>query len=688
MDTKRLLTMMLVSFAVIFGWQILMFRIYGPPKKPVAATQPTTMVSPATAPAATTEPTQVAATQQAAPVVTTAPAPAVRILGAATQPTGATLENEVMKVEISPYGAGLEAVILKEFKGPDRKGLYTFQQPYSATDAATRALATRSISVNGVELNVAIVPWTLESADSKSASFTLDLGLAKVRKIFQVRTRSEPGAGYEITVRHEMLNPAGEAPVAAKLVYNGVNVPPSESEQGHDRNIMVGYDDGYERVEIEHYLTDAYDASNQTREVTKGDDGHPLLWTGASSVYFNAIVRPEPLEAGKGAAGYVAKVVTEAFNPQSKPTERQVATILTTNDLQVAPKESVGFTSQVFLGPRWRSVLNAAPYAQFPRDYDQTLVLASGPCGFCTWHWLVNGLVALLNVFHWIFGGFAGNGDWGLAIITLVVLVRVILHPITKKSQVSMMRMGKLGPEMERLKKKYENDKDALNREMMQLYKDQGIGAYLGCLPMFLQMPIWIALWSALNSTFELRQAPFLWGFTWIDDLARPDRLLAWNSVGFWIPLIGNVSISSFNILPVLLAVVFYLQQEFTPKPPATTPEQQTQQKMMKWMSLLFPIFLYNGPSGLNLYILTSTAIGIIESKRIRDHIRQQDELEKQEKIIVDAGMKKRDDDRGGKGPKGGEKKAATRKGGLAGWLEQMQAKAEEIRRQAEKGRK
>src|ERR1041385_7128215 len=185
---------------------------------------------------------------------------------------------------------------------------------------------------------------------------------------------------------------------------------------------------------------------------------------------------------------------------------------------------------------------------------------------------------------------------------------------------------------------------------MMALYKEQGVGAYLGCLPMFLQMPIWIALWQALQTTFELRQADFLWGALWFHDLSRPDRLIAF-SQPFVIPLLGW-QLRSINLLPILLAVVFYLQQEFTPKPPATTPEQETQQKMMKWMSLLFPIFLYSQPSGLNLYILTSTSIGIVESKRNRDHIKQKEEEEKAGKIFVDApkGMKKKRDD-GDEGP-------------------------------------
>ena len=130
-----------------------------------------------------------------------------------------------------------------------------------------------------------------------------------------------------------------------------------------------------------------------------------------------------------------------------------------------------------------------------------------------------------------------------LAIIGLVILVRSLLHPITKRSQISMLRMGKLGPEMERLKKHYGDDKDGLNKAMMQLYKDQGIGMYLGCLPMFLQMPIWIALWSALNTTFELRQAPFLWGWTWIDDLARPDALIQFNRT-FTLPSSWNRAVT------------------------------------------------------------------------------------------------------------------------------------------------
>src|SRR6266513_6341279 len=89
-----------------------------------------------------------------------------------------------------------------------------------------------------------------------------------------------------------------------------------------------------------------------------------------------------------------------------------------------------------------------------------------------------------------------------------------------------MAGMSKLGPEIKLIQERHKDDKEAMNREMMAFYKEHGVSNFLGCLPMFLQMPIWIALWSSLQSTFELRHASFLWGFTWIKDLSTQDRLI------------------------------------------------------------------------------------------------------------------------------------------------------------------
>ncbi|MEA2736472.1 MAG: YidC/Oxa1 family rane protein insertase [Humisphaera sp.] len=711
MNTKRLIPMMLISFAVIFGWQLFVHQYLYPrhpewrkPGQP-AATQPaaTTQVTvppvtPTTSTALATPTTAANAPSiSAAPTTSSAPTPpGVRVVASATQPSVATLGDDAafaMIVKISSAGAGLNSVTLKDFDAPpdvvnrrqrskERKA-YVFQEPVNPNDPYTRPMSTRSVTVNGTEVQLAGVDWILEKQDGRSATFMVDLGPVRVRKIYELHERSAADRGLELSVRHEFEaktdgGTATATPAKVKFALSGPVTPPREHERGPDLQMIAGYDDGYQRAIISHHLVEEYDPKKPSGDITKGDDNVPFLWAGTASVYFTALYRPEPLDPAKASPDYIARVTAFTYNPQDETYLRRGGVTFESSELTVAPGATLALPSNLFLGPRWREILKLPHYANFPRDYDQSLIMRAGPCGYCTFDWLINGLVWLLRVFHTM------TRDWGLAIICLVILVRGLLHPITKRSQVSMLRMGKLGPEIERLKQRHGDDKDALNKDMMQLYKDQGIGMYLGCLPMFLQMPIWIALWSALNTTFELRQAPFLWGFTWIKDLARPDALIEFSST---IQLPFGLYLSSLNLLPILLAFVFFLQQHYTPKPPATTPEQETQQKMMKWMSLLFPIFLYPTPSGLCLYIFTSTSIGIIESKRIRDHIKQKEAAEKEGKIIVDAGIKKKrdDDEKGGsaakkpKGPKG------PKRTGLGGWIDQLKAKAEEIQRDADK---
>src|SRR6266513_4270951 len=235
-----------------------------------------------------------------------------------------------------------------------------------------------------------------------------------------------------------------------------------------------------------------------------------------------------------------------------------------------------------------------------------------------------------------------------------------------------MAGMSKLGPEIKLIQERHKDDKEAMNREMMAFYKEHGVSNFLGCLPMFLQMPIWIALWSSLQSTFELRHASFLWGFTWIKDLSQPDRLVAFSHPYTW----WMLHVDAISLLPILMGVVFWIQQKMSPKPPTMTPEQEQQYKIMQWMSLLFPLVLYNGPSGLNLYILTSTAIGIVESKRIRAHIKQREEAEKSGKIIVDAKPTRASKKLGRM-----EDEKAAKPGCVMGWLAELQKKAGEVRR-------
>jgi YidC/Oxa1 family membrane protein insertase len=166
-----------------------------------------------------------------------------------------------------------------------------------------------------------------------------------------------------------------------------------------------------------------------------------------------------------------------------------------------------------------------------------------------------------------------------------------------------------------------------MNKQMMALYREQGASPIMGFLPMMVQMPIWIALWSAVYASIDLRGAAFL--PFWITDLSMPDALYQFGSP-LVVPLLGW-KIASVNLLPLMMGVAFYLQQQLMPTQAnaSTNPQMAQQQKMMKiMMPLLFPLMLYNAPSGVSLYIMASTFAGVFEQHVIRKHIREKEKTE------------------------------------------------------------
>ena len=695
MDFKRLMTGIAVAILIVAGWSRLVSYLADqhPEWGWKASTQPTTMPdiesstqpveSPSTA-VATTGPT----TQRNAVAAATGPGNRYAILPATrptTQPASVDLGSNVpsdptytMSVNISNRGAGLNDVLLNEFRrSVESPDLYTFQSPYAGYEDETRALATRSINIDGTVVNLLGVDWERVSESKDSATFRVTIsrdGLPAVQidksyTLTKRDTADNSPQGCEVTVAYKVSNLTG-TPMKAKLAFNGPTAPPIEQDRADDRTIIGGYlNEGF--AALTHASITEVNKDHPTKDMSHDENGKPPLWVGIGSVYFNAIVRPDPKEHIKIGAATVVGV--EVLDPLVQRAHMKIET--TTFDVPAGT--SVDQTSYVFFGPKKRNLLNNAYYASNLLKYDSTLVMTGGFCSICTFTPIINGLYAMLAFFAFIFR------DWGLAIICLVLIVRACLHPITKRSQVNMAKMSKMGPEIERLKKKHGDNKDELNKAMMQFYKTQGATPILGCLPMFLQMPIWIALYSALQSTFELRQQPFLqfFGihFTWIKDLAHPDRL-------FYFPdhpiKLFFIHIDAINVLPVLLGIVSWIQAKVmrSQQPPATTPEQAQQQKMMQWMTLMLPVILYNGPSGLNLYIMTSTTIGIIESKIVRKHIKEREAMEKAGVVIVDnppgddlpppgsVRRKKSDPE----GPKSG---------GLAGWITKLQNKAEQMQK-------
>ena len=194
--------------------------------------------------------------------------------------------------------------------------------------------------------------------------------------------------------------------------------------------------------------------------------------------------------------------------------------------------------------------------------------------------------------------------------------MRAFMHPLMKKSQLSMAKMQKLQPQIKKLQEKYKNDKQRLGQEQMKLMREAGANPLGGCLPILIQMPIFFALYRSLMVSIELRHSPF---FLWITDLAQPDRLA---ELPFVLPLLGT---SALNLLPILMATSMAIQQK-TMSHAAATPEAAQQQKMMAAiMPIFIGVLLYSVASGLNLYIFTSTLFGMLEQWWIKRHLAAQD---------------------------------------------------------------
>ena len=190
--------------------------------------------------------------------------------------------------------------------------------------------------------------------------------------------------------------------------------------------------------------------------------------------------------------------------------------------------------------------------------------------------------------------------NYGLVIIVFSILVKLLLHPLTKKSYQSMSQMQVIQPEMTEMREKYKNDPQRLNKEMMKLYQERGINPLGGCLPTLLQMPLLFALFIVFRSTIQLRGEPFI---LWINDLSRPDTL----ALGFSLPFIGD----AIHVLPFLMGLTMIWQSKLT----VTDPKQ-------KFMVYLMPVFItfifYSLPSGLNLYYAVFNLLSMVQTRAIK----------------------------------------------------------------------
>jgi YidC/Oxa1 family membrane protein insertase len=232
----------------------------------------------------------------------------------------------------------------------------------------------------------------------------------------------------------------------------------------------------------------------------------------------------------------------------------------------LAPGASHSFDSQLFAGPKLQNELaKVAEGLDLSVDYGWLTILAQ-PI-----FWLLDKLHSLVN-------------NWGVAIILLTILIKLAFYKLSETSYKSMANMRKMTPRMQALKDRYGDDKERLNKAMMELYKKEKINPLGGCLPIVVQIPVFIALYWVLLESVEMRQAPFA---LWIDNLSAPDP---------------------YFVLPLIMGVSMFVQQKLNP-----APVDPLQAKIMMSLPLVFTVFFAFFPAGLVLYWTVNNLLSITQ---------------------------------------------------------------------------
>jgi len=560
-----------------------------------------------------------------------------------------------LEVAVHPKGAAVRRLTLarreyfktvadRDLPAAQREPLHLVEPDVDEPAMAVEELCLRLSGREGWgTVALAEVPWRLvdDETTDEAAVFEVDVQdadgspLATVRREYRVLRRSpaggeadaEPVPQYELRAAVEILS---RDPRIEKAYYV-VHGPPALPREGQRRD--------YRRAVVGRWVDGQVDAERYEGEEDEGPRiGSEMAWLGQEDKYFTVVLIPmvpspkgghtipasEPASGTFAAGGEVSgRKATEGRAEVTLPVVR-----LESKAVALEPGEPLRHEIAVFAGPKDPDYLETY-YREIGLD---KLVVWSQCCSFFAP--ISRLLLAVLEAFH------AVVLNWGVAIIMLVIALQIVLLPVTKWSAKSMAEMQKMAPKMQEIREKYAGDQKKMQEEMAKI---GGFKAFGGCLPMFVQMPIWIGLYGALLVAIQLRHSAFLpagWipeGSLFLQDLSAPDALVHWAEPlylpGQDIPLLGWLiggiqsmlggggGITSFNLLPILVALMIYLSQKAMPMASAASanPQAQKQQKMMmKFMPIFLGVVLYSAPSGLCLYIMTSSLVRLLETKFFR----------------------------------------------------------------------
>lgn len=598
------------------------------------------------------------------------PAPIAMIAGGATNTTttlgGGT--NDSLLLKLTPRGAAVAEIKITEVS-QRKPGQYVHREghrgnePYEIVGPVYNgehdvySFATRSLKIEewGRDFNLSDVLWEQGPTDATRATYTATLrasdgnaDLLRLTKTYELIDKPDKPYLVKMSLR---IDNAGSVPLTPIVEQDGAVGIQKDDEYRDQRQLMWA-----------RYVNGALEFKHATRkELAKqiadprrldGSAGNErLVWAAVVSKFFGVFVRP--LESTQDATS-IAKVVGTVAAPNLADVhDDALARFVIKPPATLAPGASATIEFEVYAGPKDGDILARTN----PAFSDRTQIgyIAAGDIdqSCCTFQPLPKVMTWLLETIHLFIG------NYGIAIMILVLIVRGLLHPLAVWQQKQMYRsqdaMARIQPKVDLILEKFPDDKLRQNQERMRLMAEEGINPaamMVGMLPMFIQLPIMVALWTALSTDIHMRNAPF--DGWWIVDLSAPDALIRFSGDGIDVPLLSMMmgKIHSLNVLPIVMGITMYLQQKYMPKPAqiakreiaadaakrraasggmSADEQARINQTTANIMCILFPVMMYSMPSGLTLYWMATNVFGIFESLRIRKQIREEKERKERE---------------------------------------------------------
>jgi len=565
-ENKNFIAAILLSMAIIFGWQY----FYAAPlqKKLTAETQTAQTQQGTTAPSAP-------AAGGAVPNITPEALAADRAAAIAASPRLA-FKTDFIEGSINLKGAMIDDLHLLRYRETidPKSPTITFLSPSGTPGALFAEQGVVPATGTTAKLPDTNTVWTAPAgavlSEDNPVTLTWDNG-AGLKFSRKIQISDE----YLFTVEQVVENTTA-APVAM-IPYARIQRQDTPVVSGYWVFFegMLGWLDG--SLHEIHYK----DVNGQTEPDRRDTTGG---WVGFTDKYWAAAVIPDQ-----------AAPVTASFI-HTKLADRDLyqTDYLAKDAMVVQPGQTASTTGLLFAGAKVVSTINAI----------ERLHQVQGFSYIIDWGWFYFLTKPLFYLLAWL-KSIVGN--FGIAILLATVLVKAAVFPLANKSYASMSKMKKLQPEMERLKKEYPEDKMKQQQEMMALYKREKVSPLSGCLPVVVQIPIFFSLYKVILTSIELRHAPF---FGWIHDLSAPDPTSLFNLFGLipWTP----PHMLMIGVWPIIMGITMWLQMRLNPAPP-----DPVQASLFNWMPVMFTFMLGSFPVGLVIYWAWSNTLSVLQQSFI-----------------------------------------------------------------------